>query len=265
MTLSLAQSVVLTLLLLNFIVAVVCAAPKGPSVNKQVKAVPIFKPTRFLHSCQCCVCFALDESGSISSTEWATQVNFVLSLAQLHNSYNGGRARYSAVAFESSPPSTLITDLTSSYAYFALKLNNYVRNSGGTNIGAGLERCQKTLIANRWCQGRTIVLLTDGFGSAPPATVDAIKTSGTSIITVGIGSSVNFPQLQAIASEPSCAFRTAFSALSAIPKAPETEEPIAATVCVNSLLTRITTKFCRRKAYILHTLSPVPVDTKRTA
>lgn len=237
---SLSHVLVLTLLVLYLIFGVVSAEEQASSSEKQTLISPIFT-----HSCQCCVCFAMDESGSIDASEWNAQVNFVLYLAFVHSLFNSGWSRYSAVAFGTG--ANLIVPLTPSYAVFQNAVTSYVKGGGGTNIGEGLKACQRTFEGQK-CSRKTIVLLSDGFGTALAETVNAIKATGTSIITIGIGSGVNFPLLQEIASDRNCAFRTTYPVLKGFPTVRTTTFSFVSNICVNPLLTRIASKFCRKRA-----------------
>lgn len=237
----------LTVLLFNLILAAVSLEQQLSSVDKLVKKIP-YERYRYEHSCNCCVCFALDDSGSIDSDEWTLMTNFVFNLFNLHFSFNMGRVRYGAVAFDHNPSSYPVSSLTSSFSSFWNAVNIYRRKRRGTNLTAGLKGCQWLLNSTRAaCSAKTIVLLTDGFGSLSQKCLTDIKSSGTSIITVGIGSSVDEMQLDQIASNPGCAFRTDFSALRGIPMAAKADSPPSLGKCTNSLLTKITTKFCKEK------------------
>lgn len=204
-------------------VFLVCATIISAEVDLQAENRQLVPRISFKHACKCCICFAMDESGSIDNTEWNEQVNFVKLLTTWHYAFNLGCSRYAAAAFESDPESTTISKLQSSASTFFGIVMGYARNTGGrTNIGAGLKRCKSILdsAARGTCDAQTIVLLSDGFGTFDAGDVAMIKNSGTSIVTVGIGNSINSAVLENIASRRSCFFRTTFPILKTLPRVP---------------------------------------------
>ncbi len=75
-----------------------------------------------------------------------------------------------------------------------------VDSSGGTSIAAGLEAALDQLDSlGEPGRGRVVVLLTDGEGYYDQALTTRAASSGTRIYTVGLGSSVNSPLLDSIA------------------------------------------------------------------
>lgn len=187
----------------------------------------------------------MDESGSIDDDEWDDIVNFVLLISSVHNLFNMGRSRYSAVAFENMPASTVIVGLTPAYAAFSTIISSYSRNDGGTDIQAGIEECQMTF-QNKRCGGQSIVVLSDGNPTVgiDNAVLSAIKKSGTRIISVGIGNSINSAVLNSIATSPSCAFRTSFNALKLFARAPAGSAPSFVSTCTQTLINAVASKLC---------------------
>ena len=233
----------------TFIVALVLlgfysVALSSPANLETLEEARLFKPLNS-HPCQCCVCFAIDESGSINDPEWNDQVNFVKSLAQFHNLFNLQRAMYSAVAFDWK--ARLIQGLTMSYPWFAHKLQNFDATlKYGTKINAGLDDCKNILSSNKWCTAKTIVLLSDGYDfSLKIPAVNAIKYMGISIISVGVGQHIEWDNLKKIASDPSCAFKAPESTLKSLPRVPP-RGITASSTCSNKLIVDISSKFCRR-------------------
>lgn len=149
----------------------------------------------------CCetvsVCYAIDESGSISSTEFTDMMNGLSAVTSAHDANSIG-SKYAAAQFASTAatiqtltnPSTLIT-----------ALQNNPKQGGMTSSGAGLLKCKELLSSAPW--PRVIVLVTDGFDNTAPfgtAEAPALKTAGYRIVTVGVGSGVSSVALGDIAS-----------------------------------------------------------------
>lgn len=204
-------------------------------------------PFRDFHTFPCCICFALDESSSVSNETWTQQTNLVLGLIQLHHQFNEGRARYAVVSFAVEPGSRLIVGLTSGVIQVAMLVRNHSRRGGGTDLGAGLVECQRALfsVPAGQCEGRTIVVVTDGFGLVPEGVLKDVKESGVGVVTVGVGESVLLSQLERVASEPEWAFHVSMEAMERVHSVPE--DMSWKRRWTPPVLVRIASRFCRRR------------------
>mmetsp|Transcript_52749 Transcript_52749/g.129428 ORF Transcript_52749/g.129428 Transcript_52749/m.129428 type:complete len:296 (+) Transcript_52749:99-986(+) len=162
-------------------------------------------PTVFGQQCEInFVCFAFDESGSISSSEYEIQRNAILDITKELDSFlmNSVQTQYGAYGWSTS--ARLVSDFTS-LADFITTVSSASRSSGGTNIASGLEACSSAM--GSFAGVRILVLLTDGadlFSTDQQLLdlADSIKSDGVRIVTVGIGNGVQAELLEGIASAP---------------------------------------------------------------
>lgn len=148
------------------------------------------------------VCFALDQSGSITGIRRPGKYANVSELAISASEEIGSRTVgtiYSAMGFDAQsrviqmPTTDLVDD-------FILSVRNRFPPGGGTDISQGLQACfdhVKTQPGNR-----VIVLVTDGNGGDPSSLNPVIEAAGVKVITIGIGYRINATVLSALASKP---------------------------------------------------------------
>lgn len=135
------------------------------------------------------ICFAMDRSGSINSTEFEQEKNFIRAIASSIASKSGSNVRYSAYGFASSV--TTIQRPTTSLSTFDATIASLFGTGGSTFMYGGLRACDRAVGSTS--TNRVIVLVTDGVdnGSARASTLaPSIKAKGTKIITVGVGETV---------------------------------------------------------------------------
>lgn len=146
------------------------------------------------------VCYALDQSGSISRSEYIEEQDFLIGVAAQVETESAVSPFNSAVAFSSS--AQVIQTLTSNVTEFEEAIKQPRIFNGGTVISAGLTVCRNQV--SKMSGNRVIVLLTDGRGdeTASIQVADSAKAEGIDIITVGIGNSVNEDFLRQIATTP---------------------------------------------------------------
>lgn len=140
------------------------------------------------------VSFVLDSSGSMSSNDPSglrkvASKNFVDALLE--------EDRASVVSFNSS--AFLHRPMTADKGLVKAAIDA-VGASGGTNIGAGVQRGLDTLDADAQDgRGRMMILLTDGVGSYNHSLTTRAATGDIRIYVIGLGSSVDAALLQSIA------------------------------------------------------------------
>eukprot|EP00178_Gracilaria_changii_P014406 TRINITY_DN40610_c0_g1_i1.p1 TRINITY_DN40610_c0_g1~~TRINITY_DN40610_c0_g1_i1.p1 ORF type:complete len:334 (-),score=43.14 TRINITY_DN40610_c0_g1_i1:457-1458(-) len=147
------------------------------------------------------VCFAIDESGSISPTEFMQQTEALVAIAELLTTFAPG-STLSAVGFSTSAElvQAPTTDINGIFIP-AIEANPQIGSS--TSSGSGLLLCQTQLAGAS--DPRIIVLLTDGVDNETPfgtAVAPDIQNDGITIATVGVGDGINTADLQTIASSP---------------------------------------------------------------
>mmetsp|Transcript_18237 Transcript_18237/g.38087 ORF Transcript_18237/g.38087 Transcript_18237/m.38087 type:complete len:348 (-) Transcript_18237:390-1433(-) len=164
------------------------------------------------------VCFAIDESGSISDTQFANETDVVLRVAsaiEMISTKRSIQTQYAAIDFGATESTvSSLTDLATFKE--RVRLNTH-RKDPDTRYAPAFERCGSVLSGASGV--RAIVLLTDGAPSdtaAAIAAASALKNMpNTFVITVGVGlTSSGASLLQSLASGPSFyADADSFSAL----------------------------------------------------
>ncbi len=151
----------------------------------------------------------MDGSGSISSSDFQLQKDFVGELVQeftISNTF----ARISVVQFSSEGSGVVEIGLSGDETAILNTVAGIVQIDGSTDIQEGLALGQGEIVANgRVGVPKVIALLTDGEhneGGDPVAEADSIKAAGTSIFAIGVGSGINQQQLEDIASDPSSTY-----------------------------------------------------------
>eukprot|EP00178_Gracilaria_changii_P013760 TRINITY_DN3876_c0_g1_i1.p1 TRINITY_DN3876_c0_g1~~TRINITY_DN3876_c0_g1_i1.p1 ORF type:complete len:337 (+),score=34.38 TRINITY_DN3876_c0_g1_i1:868-1878(+) len=146
-------------------------------------------------------CFAIDESGSISATEFSLQTDALVDIAQLLDSFAPG-SELSAVGF-STTTEVIQSPTPDIQGVFIPAIEENPQMSGGTLFADALALCQSLVTSAS--DPRVVVLLTDGVNADPgPATAaaDAIKADGITLITIGVGDGVATGTLEALATSP---------------------------------------------------------------
>eukprot|EP00177_Eucheuma_denticulatum_P005152 GFKZ01009384.1.p1 GENE.GFKZ01009384.1~~GFKZ01009384.1.p1 ORF type:complete len:375 (-),score=27.94 GFKZ01009384.1:399-1523(-) len=157
------------------------------------------------------ICFALDQSGSIDNSEYATEQQFVVAVSrQLNNRTNG--TQYSAYGFTSSAR-LIQASTTDLEGVFIPAILNTPRASGGTSIFSGLSACFEEIRSQ--AGNRVIVILTDGRESPRRADQLApiVKNEGIAIVTVGIGAGADATLLRQLATTPAFFIDSSFDSL----------------------------------------------------
>jgi hypothetical protein len=154
----------------------------------------------------------VDESGSITPSEFEQQRNFMLDLVtELATLFdNGGRMGLVMFATDS----RLVLGLNDDPAAVSAAISGVVQIPEWTCIGCGIADATAELAAQSSPdRAKVIVVLTDGFSniSADPAltpfeyvqaTVADAEALGTELFAVGVGPLVSQPELEAIGSGP---------------------------------------------------------------
>lgn len=143
------------------------------------------------------VCFAMDESGSISPADYEEEKSFVTSTAVQIGS-ESPTVSFSAWAF-TGRGFRIISKTRDLHGKFIPAIKGRVKRVGRTNLGEGLARCLGDLAEESG--RRVIVLISDGVGAGADVAAVA-KQAGVAVVTVGIGRGIDVRQLQAIATKP---------------------------------------------------------------
>ena len=140
------------------------------------------------------VAFVLDSSGSMSSND---PQGFRRTAAKLFVDAMLSEDRGAVVDFDSF--ASLLQGLTSDKAALKAAIDR-IDSSGGTNIAAGVQVGISALAPSTDpLRGKIMILLTDGIGSWNPGLIAVAVAERITIYTIGLGSSIDEPQLQSIA------------------------------------------------------------------
>lgn len=160
------------------------------------------------------ICFALDQSPSISLSEYTQIEEFTIRVSR-EIARRNTKTIFSAYGFSYS--STLIqrstTELEREFIPALVKsspIDEY------TNIFAGVEACFKELHSHSG--NRVIVVLTDGEenrGRPSASLVPDIRASGVSLLSIAVGDGPDVRNLRRLASDPSFFVQTSFGNLPA--------------------------------------------------
>lgn len=151
------------------------------------------------------ICFAMDESGSISRREYIKERDAVARIADAIDARSSGTT-YSAYGFTNTV-SAIQTSTTDLNGVFKPALESRQRLKGGTSIGLGLIECFKEIRSKS--DPRVVVLLSDGNDKRAPFGLDvapALKADGISIVSVAIGEDASSSDLSKMASSPELFF-----------------------------------------------------------
>jgi uncharacterized protein YegL len=147
--------------------------------------------------------FVLDESGSISTTDFARERSFAIGLA---NNFVFGPNAVAAGIVQFSSAARVSVALTSNKASFINATSATFQTPGQTAIGAGLQLAQQQLATNGRQTGKQVfILVTDGLDNVNTAQLPSIIASlhadpRNVVYAIGVGGSVDASELQSIAS-----------------------------------------------------------------
>ncbi|EPA06262.1 von Willebrand factor type A domain protein [Candidatus Nitrosarchaeum limnium BG20] len=163
------------------------------------------------------VVLTLDESGSLSPTEFVQEKNAAKSFVNLLSS---SRDKAGVVAFSSS--SRTIIPITSSLPNVINVLNGMNQLGGSTNFFAGIDRSINLFDAANPPAGepKVIIFFTDGFNNIDVNLLSGALSEAASkniiIYAIGIGPSVDQNQLIHVAGSSSRVFNADFNSLNTI-------------------------------------------------
>jgi uncharacterized protein YegL len=170
------------------------------------------------------IVLVLDESGSISLTNFEQMKDFAIDLINGLIPDGGGGARVGIAMFASS--SRTIINLNENKQTLVTAVTNLNRQGGATCIGCGIQRGRTIFNAGPARPEATqfMIVLTDGANSVNtsefPAIVNAAKDAGITMLAIGVGSSVIGSQIDFIASDipgvQTAFFATDFDQLSTV-------------------------------------------------
>ena len=190
--------------------------------------------------------FLLDSSGSIVSTDFQYALKFMYDVV---NGLNIGvnATRVAIINFSTS----IKVEAYFNTFYNKTQLLNYILNiiqfAQSTNTGEALEKCLDIFdIANGMRPSadgvsKLIIVLTDGQSNgliSPKTSASKLKSKGISIFSIGVGSSVNYNELNDIASDNSVFLLSNYNAaLTAIEDIKQTSclEPATIPEATNSI------------------------------
>lgn len=153
----------------------------GESLNEAIRAI---------ENCSSNICFALDGSGSVNSTEFGLAKSFIQSVSNqveiLPGDAQNGAVQFGKVAY-------LITLLTTDLDKFnqEIESENIIGDSA-TSVGAGIVTCDAILSLGTASGPNRIVIITDGrnsFGGNPVANADIFRAGNPAnrVTAIGIG------------------------------------------------------------------------------
>lgn len=159
------------------------------------------------------IVFAIDSSSSISYTDFSKQMLFIKNLVRQYN-VGSNETQFSVVSFDSRvhpefslnkyPSKTQVLGALSSIQHHLGSTHtedalNYIANNSFTAANGGRSGVDK------W-----VIVLTDGQSTDPTETVaaaDRLHKMGIEVISIGIGSSADQAELEAIATDPQHVYR----------------------------------------------------------
>lgn len=166
--------------------AVIAATPPSTFKTSRVKTCP---PAN--------ICYAVDESSSLSSKSFSLQTTALISLTQ-SLSQSLPDSLFSAVSFATT--ASLLIPLNSDLLLFTSLLASNTQSGGATSSGSALLLCAD-ILANR--ENPVIILVTDGRDNVGPKGVDEyekVKEQGITIASVGVGDGADGSSLREMAS-----------------------------------------------------------------
>lgn len=148
------------------------------------------------------VCFAIDGSGSVNSTEFSFATRFVQDVV---NALAGmTETEYAANQFAKT--ATVLSGLTTDRDAFSTVMETATPKGGITSVGAGIASCDFTL-AGRTGEPNKLVVITDGrnnFGGSPVRNAKAFKDREPNgrLCSVVVGDTPDLSLLQEISDAP---------------------------------------------------------------
>lgn len=158
------------------------------------------------------ICFALDQSPSISRKEYARIQDFTIGVANALAARTS-RTLYSAFGF-SLTANTIQTGTMDLAATFIPAVLKSMPHSPHTNIYEGITACFDEVVGDPG--NRVIVLLTDGVetrGEPSISLVPQIRAAGVSLVSVAVGDKTDVDNLQQLATRPDFFIQTTFQTL----------------------------------------------------
>ncbi len=184
------------------------------------------------------VCYALDQSGSISLADYAILNNFTVTTAKMLKTTTP-TASFAAVRF--SGTSSVIQATTADVdGVFVPKVLGASKSGGGTNIFSGVRECFSELQKSPPGDGKLIILITDGQGAFGPNPIPDVRAAGIGVITVGVGSNVNVNFLRQLASAPEFYVPASFNNIVSL------SQDIANKACNTTVVVNPTTGSCQQ-------------------
>jgi hypothetical protein len=167
------------------------------------------QPMNGARNCVFDLMVVMDGSGSIDPADFDLQKQFVNELVSSFN-VSANFAHFGIVQFSSQNLGRVEIGLSDDPAAITAAVTNIVQIQGLTDIEEGLTLANSEIVsAGRPGVPSVIVLLTDGQhneGGDPITTADDIKSHGTLIFSVGVGTGIDITELNAIASDPDSEF-----------------------------------------------------------
>ncbi|NND74325.1 MAG: VWA domain-containing protein [Ilumatobacter sp.] len=152
------------------------------------------------------VAFIVDTSGSM---RWNDPQDLRVTAAKTFVANMGDQDRVAVVSFSSSATRqidlTTLSDATARQAV-NIALDRTGRDSGGTNISAGIRLATSLLSTGETGRPRVALLLTDGSGTYFPSDAIAAAQAGITIYAVGLGAGANQSILNDIATRTGGAY-----------------------------------------------------------
>lgn len=162
------------------------------------------------------VCYAIDQSGSVSSSEYESFQNFTVTSARTIGNIATSNPKYSAIAFSDSAADIVnVTADLEGVLIPEIEKSDQTRQNGGTNIYDGMRACAAKLGEDTDGKARVMLLLTDGShnvnGANATNPIEDYKRDGMAIVTVGVGFGSADANLRAWASAPKFFIKTDFN------------------------------------------------------
>ena len=152
--------------------------------------------------------FVIDSSGSISSSDFAKSKNFVYSVVS-NLEIGENKTRVAIINYSTTIKLEAYLNSTFSKNELLLKIQSLQHIASSTYTGEALTKCNEIYtIANGMREtnagvSKVIVVVTDGAsnGNVPPGPVSkALQSTGINIVSIGVGSYLNYQELNEIAS-----------------------------------------------------------------
>ncbi len=155
--------------------------------------------------------FLMDESGSISASDFAKDKQ---AIAQMASGLTFGPTRFGVGLVEFSGDARTGVNFSYTQASFLNGLNGVYQRGGATNTYGGLVAAQNMLTASgRSGATKIIITITDGDWnvdvSQTPGELASLKTAGDLLFGVGVGQNISVANINLLSSTPAYAFPVA--------------------------------------------------------